>query len=94
MPIYKFLCKSCRKSFESLLSITDRNTPLAKPCPECGKKKVEKVVSATVMGVDATKGPGSDFKKITERIAKGVPARYREGLEKSASLRGKKYGAM
>jgi len=45
------------------------------------------------MGVDASKGPGADFKKLTDRIGKGVPKRYRENLDRAASLRGKKFGA-
>ena len=47
----------------------------------------------TVMGVDATVGAGSDFKELTRRMGAGLPKRYRENLERAASLKGKKYGA-
>jgi hypothetical protein len=45
------------------------------------------------MGVDATVGAGSDFKELTRRMSAGLPKRYRENLERAASLKGKKYGA-
>jgi hypothetical protein len=46
------------------------------------------------MGVDATKGPGSDFKALMNKMKRGQHKRYHETLDKAASLRGKKYGAM
>jgi hypothetical protein len=45
------------------------------------------------MGVDATKGPGSEFKQLMEKIKRKQPKRFHENLDRAASLRGKKYGA-
>lgn len=94
MPVYEYACEKCLKSWEDVLPISQRDTPLAQPCPHCKKRKcVRRGVSVCTMGVDAAKGPGADFKKLTDRIGRGVPQRYRENLDRAASLRGKKYGA-
>ena len=39
MPIYEYLCESCKKGFEVTLSITERTTTRVK-CPGCGSSKV------------------------------------------------------
>jgi hypothetical protein len=46
------------------------------------------------MGVDATKGPGSDFKALMNKMKRGQPKSTHNTLDKAASLRGRKYGAM
>jgi hypothetical protein len=46
------------------------------------------------MGVDATKGPGSEFKALMNKMKRGQPKSTHNALDKAASLRGKKYGAM
>ena len=93
MPVYEYACEGCRAAWETVLPISERDSPCAKPCPQCKKKKVRRGVSVCTMGVDATKGPGSEFKALMGKIGKGVPKRYREGLDRAASLRGKKYGS-
>jgi len=94
MPVYEYQCGKCSKSWETVLPISERDSPCSKPCPQCRKRKcVRRGVSVCTMGVDASKGPGADFKKLTDRIGKGVPKRYRENLDRAASLRGKKFGA-
>jgi hypothetical protein len=45
------------------------------------------------MGADATVGPGADFKELTRKMSAGLPKKYRENLDRAASLRGRKYGA-
>ena len=94
MPVYEYQCEKCRGQWETVLPISQRDTPLAQPCPQCKKRKcVRRGVSVCTMGVDATKGPGSEFKQLMNKMSRGVPKRHREGLERAASLRGKKYGS-
>jgi len=93
MPTYEYQCRKCKHAFEDIKRIDDRDAPCAAPCPACGKRGVERGISVATMGVDATKGPGADFKELTRKIGAGVPKRYRENLERAASLRGKKFGA-
>jgi putative FmdB family regulatory protein len=41
MPLYEYECKDCSKQVEILV-----NAPTAKPdCPECGSKKLTKLLS-------------------------------------------------
>lgn len=44
MPTYEYVCNACKENFEEFQKITD---PVIKKCPFCGKKKVERLVSAT-----------------------------------------------
>jgi putative FmdB family regulatory protein len=39
LPTYEYLCESCKKSFEVMLTITERAKAHVK-CPGCGSKKV------------------------------------------------------
>jgi hypothetical protein len=49
--------------------------------------------TAPVGGVDRTLSPGSNFKEMMNKVARGVPERYRETLYKAADLRGGKLGS-
>ncbi len=43
MPIYEFVCKDCRATFESLC-FSQRDLQEVR-CPRCGSKKVSKLLS-------------------------------------------------
>lgn len=92
MPTYEYSCKKCAHAFETIHKIDDRDLPCAQPCPACRKKGVQRGISVPVMGADATAGPGSQFKELTRKMGAGLPKRYRENLDRAASLRGRKYG--
>lgn len=91
MPTYEYTCESCSHCFESLLKIDERDTPTRTPCPACRKRKVVRGVSVPVTGVDATKGPGADFKSLTRKMSRGLPKSARDNLERAAGLRARKY---
>jgi len=94
MPVYEYRCSACDHPFERILSVSEREAPLKAKCPECGKKKVRRAFDTPpVMGVDATKGPGSDFKQLMNKIKRGQPKNTHDRLDQAASLRGRKYGA-
>lgn len=40
MPIYEYVCKSCKKEFEAIRPISDKDAPIA--CEKCGGKKVRR----------------------------------------------------
>jgi putative FmdB family regulatory protein len=45
MPVYEFLCQTCRKEFTLTLTIRERGE--AKPtCPACGSQEVETIFSS------------------------------------------------
>ena len=43
MPIYEFKCEACGHTFEKLMEM---DAPKPRKCPECGKLKLEKQVTA------------------------------------------------
>ena len=59
MPIYEYQCKACEVVVEELQKISD--APLKK-CPECGKNKLEKLVSAPSFRLSGTGWYETDFK--------------------------------
>ena len=94
MPVYEYRCDACESGFERILSVSQREAPLKQKCPQCGKKRVTRAfITPPVMGVDATKGAGSDFKQLINKIKRGQPKSTHEKLDQAASLRGRKYGA-
>ena len=65
MPVYEYACEKCKGQWETVLPISQRDTPLAAACPQCKKRKcVRRGVSVCTMGVDATKGPGSEGTRL------------------------------
>ena len=43
MPIYEFVCESCKDLFELL--VKNPNEPVALACPRCGSSTLQRVVS-------------------------------------------------
>lgn len=43
MPTYEYVCKACEHEWEEFQSI---KADPSKKCPECGKKKAERMISA------------------------------------------------
>ena len=44
MPIYEYECRACEHKFEEWQKISEK--PVRK-CPECGKRKVKRLISST-----------------------------------------------
>jgi putative FmdB family regulatory protein len=42
MPIYEYRCEGCGNQYEEYLSTSTKPAP---PCPECGGKKVTRLLS-------------------------------------------------
>ncbi len=59
MPIYEYQCEACEAVHEALQKISD---PLLKKCPECGKSKLKKLVSAPSFRLSGTGWYETDFK--------------------------------
>jgi len=94
MPVYEYRCSGCGEGFERILSVSEREAPVRERCGGCGKRKVKRVFETPpVMGVDATKGTGSDFKELVKKMKRGQPKSVHENLDRAASLRCRKYGA-
>ena len=56
MPIYEYMCKSCNHCFEDFRPAAEADTKTK--CPECGKKKIERQMSAFCTGASGGGGGG------------------------------------
>jgi putative FmdB family regulatory protein len=55
MPIYEFLCKTCKKPFEVIRPMSATSDPA---CPECGSGQVARKLSVFFSGAAGPKGGG------------------------------------
>jgi putative FmdB family regulatory protein len=80
MPTYDYECEACGHTFEEFQSITE--DPLKK-CPECGKKKLQRLIS----GGAAILFKGSGFYQTDYRSES-----YQSAAKKDAEQSGDKSG--
>ncbi len=59
MPIYEYLCENCGKELEKIQKVND--APLV-DCPECGKARLRKKISAVGFQLKGTGWYATDFK--------------------------------
>jgi putative FmdB family regulatory protein len=64
MPIYEFECTACGHVFDRLQKISDPDPAL---CPECGKNKVRRRVTAPAFRLSGSGWYETDFKKDGDR---------------------------
>ena len=43
MPTYDYVCRACEHAFEHFQGMSD---PLLRTCPECGKRKLERLIGS------------------------------------------------
>ncbi len=69
MPIYEYQCNDCEHKLEALQKMSD--APLKK-CPECGKNRLRKLVSAAAFRLSGSGWYETDFKdkKQQKNLAK------------------------
>jgi putative FmdB family regulatory protein len=70
MPTYDYVCDGCGHAFELFQSMTD---PVKRTCPECGRKKLRRLIGAG--GAIVFKGSGfykTDYR--SESYKKGAAA--------------------
>ena len=84
MPIYEYACKACGHQTEVMHKISD---PAPKKCPECGKPKLEKQMSATGFRLGGGGWYETDFKSgnkrnVVEKSDAGAAACAPTGCEK------------
>ncbi len=64
MPIYEYQCNACEHTFDLIQKIADKPV---KKCPECGKNKAQKLVSAPSFQLKGTGWYETDFKNKPEK---------------------------
>jgi putative FmdB family regulatory protein len=80
MPIYEYSCDACGHELEALQSVSD--DPLAE-CPECGKPKLRKLISAAAFRLKGSGWYETDFKKGKQRNLAGDGGKSSESPGKS-----------
>ena len=84
MPTYDYVCDGCGHAFELFQSMTD---PVKKTCPECGKKKLRRLIGAG--GAIVFKGSGfykTDYR--SESYEKGAAADSGSGKSEGKKTEG------
>jgi len=69
MPIYEYQCQACGHKLDAIQSFSDK--PLKK-CPECGKPKLNKLISAPAFHLKGTGWYATDFKEQAKDKPKKV----------------------
>ena len=96
MPTYEFACKKCDHTFDLYLKMEERETPLAKPCPKCNKKKsvyrnynnYSQAISSDVT-LNANKATGGRWNELMGRMKKGIAKRYHKNLDSASAQTGR-----
>lgn len=98
MPNYGFVCENCEKSFECLLSMSNRDNPLNEPCPHCLKEgKVVKDFQGIrcALSSDATltpdKATGGRWSELMGKMKKGLSPRYHGKLDAATNRSGRRW---
>lgn len=88
MPIYEYRCKACGAEVEISQRMVD---PPAKKCPECGKPKLEKLMSAAGFRLSGGGWYESDFKSGVKKNIAGdksdTPAKPAETKKADAAAK-------
>lgn len=77
MPLYEFQCAKCMHVFDEFLTVSNRDTPIDKPCPSCGESGSIGKVFGTPPIADSVKlgriKPPGAFRDILQRIHEKTP---------------------
>ncbi|MEA4931782.1 MAG: zinc ribbon domain-containing protein [Anaerolineaceae bacterium] len=60
MPLYEYVCQSCKQTFETIRPFTQADQPIA--CPKCGRtdsRRLLSLVNAVSSGKSLTSGGSS-----------------------------------
>ena len=92
MPNYGFKCEKCEKSFDVLLSISNRDNPLSEPCPHClceGNIIKDFQSIRCSLSADASltpdKATGGQWSELMGKMKKGLAPRYHGKLDAATS---------
>jgi putative FmdB family regulatory protein len=94
MPNYGFICENCNHTFDSLLSIDDRDAPSKSPCPGCKKKKIKRDYNSTNLqvgsdtNINANKATGGKWEHLMHKIKSKTPKRVHKNLDKATAMTG------
>lgn len=82
MPIYEYRCQSCGHELEKLQRMND---PVLKDCPQCGKPKLRRLISAAGFRLKGAGWYETDFKQGNKRNLAESPGGKTEGAAAQSS---------
>ena len=86
MPIYEYRCQSCGHELEKLQRLSD---PVLTDCPECGKAKLRRLISAAGFRLKGAGWYETDFKQGNKRnLAESAGSSEGASAKESASGNG------
>jgi len=82
MPIYEYYCPACDGCFSHLAQHYDEPPP---PCPGCGSRQVEKLVSRVHLGRSDVQRR-NDYKVRSQDVDQGDPGEMARFLQQAGSV--------
>ena len=91
MPIYEYRCQSCHHELEKLQRLRD---PVLTHCPQCGKAKLRRIMSAAGFRLKGAGWYETDFKQGNKRNLAESSGGKSQGDSTAESSGGKSAGAV
>lgn len=82
MPIYEYLCHSCKKQFEKLQKISDIGPVF---CVTCGASSTERLISSPQFRLSGQGWYETDFKKSSQKNLKTDDSSNKKSAPESKS---------
>lgn len=83
MPIYEYRCQSCGHKLEKLQRMND---PVLTDCPECGKARLKRLISAAGFRLKGAGWYETDFKQSNQRNLADSSSGKGDGAGSSGSV--------
>ncbi len=90
MPIYEYRCQSCGHELEKLQRLSD---PVLTDCPQCGKAKLRRLISAAGFRLKGAGWYETDFKQGNKRNLAESSGGKSDGAVTAEAAGGKSDGA-
>lgn len=90
MPIYEYRCQSCHHELEKLQRLSD---PVLTVCPQCGKAKLRRLISAAGFRLKGAGWYETDFKQGNKRNLAESSGGKSDGAAPAEASAGKSDGA-
>ena len=98
MPTYNYECDKCKKLWEEIHMMKDRDLPTNLPCPKCkaeGTVKKSWTGCTPALGADYTltpdKATGGRWSELMSKIKAGQPKRQRSRFDQSNNMHGRRW---
>ena len=85
MPLYEYRCRKCGREFEEMQRITE---PPIRKCPDCGRRTVERLISATSFVLKGSGWYATDYARKSGAAASGSEKKDDSSKTEKAAAKG------